>query len=341
MKFERDEKKNLIEKNKSGLYPFIYMGKPSKIIFAGLDEAGKTSIIFTLQNNFSGLNCLRPTLGLQRCASEIKFLGMELITWDLGGQLTYRIDYFKQKMRVFSSVSTMFYVVDLTTPHRFDESIEYLDNILKTFDELKVNPTILVLLNKFDPDKAEDLELTNNANVFKEKAESIKREFNIYYYITSIHDPPTIIKAFSDGVIRKSPKAELINNILKNFAKLTFSSAIVLLDESTLIMGNHYSKREYLEMCEIVSPRFAKAMDSLARYDVTPENVMVDITFPDGNSESGEQKAQIFMKKFSVDNETFYLIVLSRNPKTVKLCLESLEELSFQLKELIKQFKED
>lgn len=328
-----------IEKDKRGLKPFISMANPSKIIFSGLDEAGKTSIILTLQNNFSGLNCLKPTLGMERTTSTIKFLGLELITWDLGGQSSYRAEYFKQKSRVFSQVSTMFYVVDVTTPKRFDESIEYLDNILKTFDELKIDPAILILINKLDPDRSTDPKLIKNGEEFKEKAEKIKGNFKMYYYYTSIHDSPTIIRAFSDGVIRRSPKTELIGNILRNFAKMTFSSLITLLDESSLIIGTHYTKEEYLEMCEIIAPRFAKSIDSLSRYNVKSDYVLVDVTFPSKGAENGNQKAQIYIRKFNLDEDSFYIVVLSLNPRTVKLVTESLPDLSFQLTELIRQFK--
>ena len=88
------------------------MGEKTKTIFAGIDNAGKTSIILSLQNKFSFLSSVRPTFGLNRTTpfKEIKCLGLDLVTWDLGGQRKFREEYFKQKTRIFSNITVMYYV---------------------------------------------------------------------------------------------------------------------------------------------------------------------------------------------------------------------------------------
>ncbi|MGQ4874124.1 MAG: ADP-ribosylation factor-like protein [Promethearchaeota archaeon] len=56
-----------------------------KILFTGLDNAGKTSIILALQREFSKIAILSPTRGAQR--RIFQFLGRDIAEWDLGGQI--------------------------------------------------------------------------------------------------------------------------------------------------------------------------------------------------------------------------------------------------------------
>ena len=53
----------------------------SKLLFTGLDDAGKTSIILSLQREFSKIAVLSPTRGAQRRVFD--FLGKEIAEWDL------------------------------------------------------------------------------------------------------------------------------------------------------------------------------------------------------------------------------------------------------------------
>src|SRR4030042_643204 len=59
-----------------------------KIILAGLDNAGKTSLLSVLQNKYSVIKNLLPTRGLSR--ETLEFFGMTLTAWDLGGEIAYR-----------------------------------------------------------------------------------------------------------------------------------------------------------------------------------------------------------------------------------------------------------
>ena len=62
-----------------------------KILFTGLDDAGKTSIILALKREYSKIAIIKPTKGAQRRIFE--FLGKDISEWDLGGQERYRISY--------------------------------------------------------------------------------------------------------------------------------------------------------------------------------------------------------------------------------------------------------
>jgi hypothetical protein len=62
-----------------------------KILFSGLDFAGKSSIIATVKNEFEKIVNPQPTKLTER--SEFTFLGQSIHDWDMGGQRLYRIQY--------------------------------------------------------------------------------------------------------------------------------------------------------------------------------------------------------------------------------------------------------
>ncbi len=318
------------------------MTKSSKIIFAGLDRAGKTSLLNTLQKKFSALNDPAPTRSYRRQETEINFMGLNIVSWDLGGQQRYRNEYFKKKYRVFSNTSTLFYVVDVQDPERFDEAAEYFNNIMRTFTSLDLTPTILILFNKVDPDIQGTPEINERIENFKNSYIKDKYDFQKHYYETSIHDPSTMIKAFSDGVIKKTPKSQLINKALKNFSQKTFASALVIFDKNILIVGSHFSNPLYLEMVEMVSPRFILAMEALQRYSVTPQNVIVNVDFDEIQRKEEPESAILFVRQFKIHDareSTFYLAILSRNERTFSLCDNLLPLMAEQLENLLDELQ--
>jgi GTPase SAR1 family protein len=314
-----------------------------KTIFAGLDNSGKTSIIFTLQKRFSLLNNIRPTLGPNRSDCNIKLLGVEISSWDLGGQKKYRERYFKEKYGIFGKTALMYYVIDMLDRERFDESFEYLQSILQLYVDLNEKPVIIVAFHKIDPDRRKDPQMLQDIDSFKQRIEKIKGEFVIDYYNTSIHDEPSVFKMFSEGVLKISDKSNLIGDLLKEYAKTTFSSAVLLLDENSFIVGAHYTKKQYLDICETVAPRFAMTMERLQDYNLTTENMLVNLKFNDGTQSEteidNEKQAMVFIKDFLIDGGArIYIVSLAKNEKTIKLSLDYLPQLAQKLQDFMKTF---
>jgi hypothetical protein len=152
-----------------------------------------------------------------------------------------------------------------------------------------------------------------------------------------MYDPLTVIKAFSETVIKDSPKAKLIGDFLKEYAKMTFSSAVLLLDENSLMMGNYSSKPQYIDICEMVAPRFISAMEKMVDYNLTSESTILNIRFPDANDQDGEDhEALVFIKSIqTVQGLPLHIITLARNKNSYKLSEKFLPELGTQLSDLI------
>ncbi|GAH76441.1 unnamed protein product, partial [marine sediment metagenome] len=109
------------------------MSEMKKVIFCGIDNAGKTSILHVLKKNYSFLNKLKPTKGIER--SKSKILELEFVLWDLGGQKQYISQYFDRKELIFSDLSLLYFVVDIQDEIRFDNVLEYFQNIITVFRE--------------------------------------------------------------------------------------------------------------------------------------------------------------------------------------------------------------
>ena len=104
---------------------------PRKSIkFLGLDNAGKTSIITAIKEKFGYLEKveqLKPTKLVER--DVFRFLNLEIIRHDFGGQQQYREDYLKNPHKYLANTDIIIYVIDVQDEGRFGESAEYLSHI--------------------------------------------------------------------------------------------------------------------------------------------------------------------------------------------------------------------
>ena len=129
------------------------MSSPIKLIFAGLDQAGKTTIYKATMEEMSveELKDQRPTRGIERHAQD--FLDTDFQVWDLGGQLNYRETYLS-KPEVFNQTKALVFVVDIQDIDRLDEAYQYYVDILGILVNVDPLPKLYVLFHKFDPELA-------------------------------------------------------------------------------------------------------------------------------------------------------------------------------------------
>ena len=134
-----------------------YLKKPKmKVVVAGLNYAGKTSLINRLINdmNYNDMINLEPTIGAN--VDEYQSEKIDLILWDLGGQQDHINDYLETPERFFVQVDVLIFVVDSQDDVRYLEAVKYLNDLTNILAFLTENPYFVVLLNKADSDVVND-----------------------------------------------------------------------------------------------------------------------------------------------------------------------------------------
>lgn len=117
--------------------------KNAKIIFVGLDDAGKTTLMSVLK--YGTVSPFDPTIHPHAQNLEIGNLKVQSV--DLGGHKTMR----KVWRDFLIKVDAIVYVVDAANSKRFDESREEFQNVLGAFtDPNQPKPPVLILGNKVD-----------------------------------------------------------------------------------------------------------------------------------------------------------------------------------------------
>lgn len=282
------------------------MSEIYKIIFLGLDFAGKTSILKVLEGSYSGLDKIKPTLGPKRTSYNI--LGFQIMNWDLGGQKQYRDEYLKNYEQVLQDTNLLIFVTDIQDESRFNEAGAYFDDMLHALDQLKIKCPVILCLHKVDPDIVENPIIIKNlnwvTNIFSEYSE--KHDTEIKVFITSIFDRKALIEMFSYGISKLIPIG-ILSQILDEFRLATEKQGVVgtiLFDMNFFVIGNAFPDVNLKNTCFKTINAFTTLMrDFKGVYDADRQ-VNFDLSVSNGD-----------VYKFSLEKttglpETYYLLIM-------------------------------
>ncbi|UYP46531.1 hypothetical protein NEF87_002816 [Candidatus Lokiarchaeum ossiferum] len=309
-----------------------------KILFAGLDNSGKSSIILSFQKKFSFMNST-PTMGLERSnITTSSLLGLKFVAWDMGGQGRFRKRYLEKKYHMFTNTSVLFYIIDITDSNRFKESLDYYLKILDNFILLDENPQIVVCFHKNDPDIKEDPNILENIVFLSTKITAISKKFSCSINQTSIHDISTIYKLFSEGVMKSSPVSQMISAQLKAYTKITSSLAVLILSNDMLTIGNHSNHNHLLQICEKIGPRFLYTMSEIEELKFSSQNLILNVNYDiiEKNSSVNKHSAILFMQSFDIpEGEVLNIVTLAKNTRTYQLSQNYLPILASQISNIL------
>ncbi len=300
-------------------YATITSKRKMKILMCGLDDAGKSSFLLSVDRKYSKLIGLKPTLGAE--VSSIEAFGSSIFLWDLGGQLSSREKYINKAHIYLFDTDLLFFFIDIKNPERFEESIEYLQTLKLNLNQFKQDPPIVYIFSKGDSDILESEEIQNNIKFLTSKLNEIIPTKEPEIYVTSIFSIYSILRAFSTGISKLSPNRELINFNLKNFANRTGIDLALLLNNEGLILADFYSSDEIAlkeptlpselsELFSITAPQFAMLYKIFSKFKALEKE---EALFSIANS-------VILLKKFQIaDYEMFLLFLMDESIKKNKI----------------------
>jgi small GTP-binding protein len=217
-----------------------------KVVLLGLDNAGKTSVLTALSEQYSAIKQILPTRGLKR--QSISIFGYDIMSFDMGGQAEYRDQYFKKMDMYFSAADLVLYCVDIQDTKRYDESLEYLKEISKAFESFKIHPPILVAFTKTDPDLVSNQELNKSQIAMIGKVEEICKKHDVEYINTSIFERNSIENLFSMVLRKLSTSNAVIEFVLNRYLKEIKGRAGCLVSTNGLVYGSVGESRQEEEM---------------------------------------------------------------------------------------------
>lgn len=309
-----------------------------KILFCGLESGGKTSILLVLDKKFSLLSAVKPTIKAKRTLHTNLLLGTRTIRWDLGGQKGYRKIYLGNKSKYFTEMQSIFYVIDIQAPEKFEEALVFLKDIINiTLESHPDNFQLLILFHKCDPDIKNNKTIVNNINYLENKIKSFIKDIRYSVLKTSIYDEPSLLKAFSDGVFYATHKSEMFQTLLKDYMGKTYNSSTLLLDQNCFIVASRSTNPAYQEICEAIAPRLTQALEKLEEWEINTIDIVTNVEFPEKHSEF-QKEGIIFLRKLDISETRLYLVTLCLNKKVKIKSYEYLPILANNLKNLLESF---
>ena len=124
----------------STLMDRFFGATPARIVMLGLDNAGKTTILYKLK--LGEVVTSIPTIGFN--VETVVYKHIEFTVWDVGGQTAIRPLW----QHYYQDTDAVIFVVDSSDPDRFEQAKDEMENVLR--DDRLRNASLLVLANKND-----------------------------------------------------------------------------------------------------------------------------------------------------------------------------------------------
>lgn len=228
-----------------------------KIIIAGLDNAGKTSILTALDKKYDfrkDIISLAPTIRVEYHAME--FLNQKVIFWDMGGQEKYRELYEAKRNVYFAGTDLLLFVIDIQDEERFKLSLDYLDMILSHFLNEKMDIPVIIAFHKFDPDIRSNNNFVENIDYLSSEIARKYPSFKILYQLTSIYDIISIVQMVSYGLSVFDERFFELSRLLETYLEEFQGTSLIVFDKNGIIIGEYYSnaieQEIYIELLESI-----------------------------------------------------------------------------------------
>ena len=124
----------------STLIDRFFPSTPCRILMIGLDNAGKTTVLYKLK--LGEVVTTLPTIGFN--VETVEYKNISFTVWDVGGQTKIRPLW----QHYFENTQGIIYVVDSNDPVRIKEAREELEAVLQ--DDRLRDSAVLVFTNKQD-----------------------------------------------------------------------------------------------------------------------------------------------------------------------------------------------
>lgn len=171
--------------------------EPIKIVIMGLENAGKTTIVDVITQKFKYNQLTPPDMYPTKNVERRTLSEKNIIVWDFGGQELYRNEYLADPKYYLSSISFVYYVVDVQDYYRLFSSVMYFMTVIPKILKNSPDTEIIILFHKMDP--TYDPNKKNLKRNFIDKIESFLQEYkkSIGKYDTTIFELNSIKTAFN------------------------------------------------------------------------------------------------------------------------------------------------
>ena len=165
-----------------------------KILFLGLSQSGKTSIIQVVFEGILPESTLKNQATGRIKKKKIDFSGKIVSVFEVGGQIPFLDESLsKFKESVYSNVKNFVFVVDSSQRHQFLNALVYYNQACLLVREYNKEANIFIFAHKIDlVAEEEKSEILNEI----ESVFNVGHTFNSVMFTTSIYDE-TIYEALS------------------------------------------------------------------------------------------------------------------------------------------------
>jgi small GTP-binding protein len=299
-----------------------------KVVIAGLDNAGKTSILTALDKKYDfhkDIISLTPTIRVEYHATE--FLRNKTVFWDMGGQKKYRELYEDKKDLYFAGTDLLLYVIDIQDGSRFDTSLSYLDMILQNFLNQKLEVPLIIAFHKFDPDIRNIEKVILDVNELREVIINKYPSFKILFQQTSIYDIISIVQLISYGLSVFDEKFFELSELLEKYLEIFNCKSLIIFDKNGIIISEFYSS--------IIEPRiYSEFLESIKEHLFLLKRMQEESYEAESNFSIIGDQLLSYLHKLEISDQSFFASVIIKESNK-EVFLENFSDFLEEVKSIL------